>query len=67
MTSLRRLTSHAEAEPSAKAATGYKTDLRFLVCGNYIAIYRVEGNIGSVARVFNGRQDYLRLLFRDRE
>ena len=65
--SLRILTRHAEAGPSVEAATGCKTDLRFLVCGNYIALYRVDGNTVSVARVFNGRQDYLRLLFGERE
>ena len=67
MTSLRLLTQHAEAGPSVEAATGYKTDLRLLVCGNYIAIYRIDGKTISVARVFNGRQDYLRLLFGEQE
>lgn len=67
MTSLRLLTQYAEAGPSIEAAAGHQTDLRFLVCGNYIAIYRIDGKTVSVARVFNGRQDYLRLLFGERE
>ncbi len=61
--SLRLLTQYAEAGASVESATGYKTELRFLVCGVYIVIYRVDGDTVSVARVFNGRQDYLRLLF----
>ena len=63
MQSIRILQQHAEAGPSVEATTGYKTDLRFLVCGNYIAIYRIDGKTVSIARAFNGRQDYLRILF----
>ena len=63
--SLRNLESHPEAGPSLEAKTGFKTDLRFLVCGSYIALYRVEGGDVSVARILNGRQDYMRVLFKD--
>ena len=61
--SLRILESYAEAGPSLETKSGYKTDLRFLVCGNYIAIYRIEGDGTSIARVLNSRQDYMRVLF----
>lgn len=64
---LRLLERHALAGPSVEALTGHPTDLRILVCGKYIAIYRVEGNIISVARVVNARQDYIRILFGDVE
>lgn len=60
---LRILQRYAEAGPSVEALTGYPTDLRILVCGQYIALYRVEGNTVSVARVLNAKQDYLRVLF----
>ena len=45
--------------------TGFDTDLRMLVCGQYIALYRVDAADGmvSVARVVHARQDYLRVLF----
>ncbi len=60
---LRLLERHIPAGPSVEALTGYPSDLRILVCGKYIAIYRVEGNTVSVARIFNARQDYIRILF----
>ena len=62
---LRTLQKHAEAGLSLEAKTGFQTDLRFLVCGNYIALYRAEGDLVSVARIINSRQDYMRILFRD--
>ena len=64
---LRILQAHAEAGPSVEALTGYQTELRMLVCGQYIALYRVEEQIISVARIINARQDYMRVLFGDVE
>ena len=60
---LRLLERHTLADPSVEAPTGHPTDLRILVCGKYIAIYRAEGSVVSVARVVNARQDYIRILF----
>ena len=60
---LRILQRYAEAGPSVEALTGYPTDLRLLVCGQYIALYRVEGNTVSVTRILYSKQDYLRVLF----
>ncbi len=65
--SLRVLQEHPEAGPSLEARTGCKTDLRYLVCGQYLAFYRIEGPHLSVARILNGRMDYLRMLFRETE
>ena len=44
---------------------GQKTDLRYLILSNYIAIYRVENNLVSIIRVMDGRTDYLRYLLPD--
>ncbi len=60
---LRILERHAEAGPSVAALTGYPSDLRLLVCGSYIAIYKLEGNTVLVARIINARQDYITVLF----
>jgi len=60
---LRILEQHSQAGSSVEALTGYKTDLRYLVCGNYIALYRIEENFVSVARIINSRQDYMRIIF----
>ena len=38
---------------------GQKTDLRYLILSNYIAIYRVDKNSVSVIRIMDGRTDYL--------
>ena len=62
---LRILEHHAEAGPSVAALTGYSSDLRIFVCGNYIAVYKVEGSTVLVARVINARQDYITVLFGD--
>ena len=39
------------------------TDYRFLVSGNYLIFYRVEGNDVYIDRVLYDRRDYLRILF----
>jgi len=39
------------------------TDYRFLVCGNYLAFYRPDGNEVKIIRVLYGRRDYLTILF----
>lgn len=60
---IRVLERYAQAGFSISARTGIDTDLRILVCGVYLAVYRVEGSVISVARVINGRQDYITELF----
>ena len=42
---------------------GVETDIRMLVRENYVAIYRCDHDMVSVSRVFNAKQDFLRLLF----
>ena len=49
------------------AMTGYETDLRILVCENYIALYRIDVEAVSVARIINAKQDYMRILFREND
>ena len=39
-------------------------DYRFLVSGNYMVFYRVNGRDVFIDRVLYGRRDYLRVLFR---
>ena len=47
----------------AAAKTGREIDLRALLSGNYFLFYRVENEAVQVARILDGRQDYLRVLF----
>lgn len=48
---------------SIKALTGQETDLRMLVCENYIALYRIDADTVSIARIISAKQDYMRVLF----
>ena len=63
MDGIRILARYPQAGFSVSARTGIDTDLRVLVCGVYLAVYRVEGDTVFVARVINGRQDYITELF----
>ena len=42
---------------------GQKTDLRYLIISNYIAVYRIEKNIINIIRIRDGRTDYINYLF----
>ena len=50
---------------SVQSKTGFETDLRMLPCENWIAVYRVDpdSDVVSIARIIDGRQDYMRILF----
>lgn len=50
---------------SIEGKTGFETDLRMLSCENWIAVYRIEpdSDVVSIARIMDGRQDYMRILF----
>ena len=52
---------------SIEGKTGVETDLRMLICEKWIVVYRIEAAEGtiSIARVLDGRQDYMRILFRE--
>ena len=45
----------------ADVGTGY----RYLVSGNYIVFYRVQGNDVYIDRVLYDRSDYMSVLFKD--
>ena len=41
------------------------TDYRFLVSGNYMVFFRVQGSDVYIDRVLHGRSDYMSVLFKD--
>ena len=45
--------------------TAHETDLRMLVCENYIVLYRIDAELISIARIINAKQDYVRFLLKD--
>ena len=42
---------------------GIDTDIRFLVCGNYLIFYLVEDNVVTIGRILYGKRNYLSILF----
>ena len=60
---LRHLQQNPHLGFSVSAQTGREIDLRALLSGNYFLFYRVENEAVQVARILDGRQDYLRVLF----
>ena len=44
--------------------TGQASDVRYLVCENRMVFYRAEDGCVLVARVLDGRTDYLRVLMK---
>lgn len=60
---LRHLQQNPHLGFSVSTKTGRETDLRALLSGNYFLFYRVEIEAVQVARILDGRQDYLRVLF----
>ena len=52
---------------SVEGKAGFETDLRMLSCEHWIAVCRVasDSDVVSIARIIDGRQDYMRILFGD--
>lgn len=58
------LKEHPQLGMSLAAKTGEDTDLRYLVCEQHLAMYRVEGDLILIARILDGRTDYMKVLFK---
>lgn len=59
----KRLKQYPLAGPSLESRTGAATDLRYLICENWLAFYLVLDDTVRIVRVLDGRTDYLQLLF----
>ena len=57
------LKQHPMMGGSVEAKTGFETDLRFLVCDKHLVFYIYENDEVSIARIIDGRTDYVRILF----
>lgn len=64
---IRTLEKFAEIGTPLSSVIDIDTDYRFLVCGNYLAFYRAEGNQIYIDRVLYGKRDYISILFGDLE
>lgn len=60
---VRALERFDNAGAPLSAIVGFDISYRYLVCGNYLAFYRVNDNEVFVDRILYGRRDYMRILF----
>lgn len=62
---IRLLREHAFIGTPLSAIAKVSSEHRYLVSGNYMIFYRVQGREVSVDRVLYGRSNYLSALFPD--
>ena len=62
---IRRLEEFAELGAPLSSIVDIETDYRFLVSGNYLTFYRVDGKSVFIIRIIYGGRDYLSFLFDD--
>ena len=60
---IRNLEQFPELGTQLSSVIDMVTDYRFLVCANYLAFYRIDGNDVKIIRVLYGRRDYASILF----
>lgn len=58
-----RLSGNPEIGPRVSSRFGINTEYRYLVVENYLVIYLNRDDSVRIIRVFDGRQDYLHMLF----
>ncbi len=60
---IRELEDFPQMGASLSVNVNFDTDYRFIVCGNYMAFYRIEKEKVRVVRIVYGRRDFMRVLF----
>ena len=65
MDAVDRLENFAEMGTPLSSIADVGMDYRFLVSGNYMVFYRVQGSDVYIDRVLYGRRDYMKVLFKD--
>lgn len=61
---IRKLEQFPEMGTPLSSVINLITDYRFLVCANYLAFYRIDGNDVYIIRVLYGRH-YVTILFNE--
>lgn len=64
MKRIRRLSDFPEIGAPLSSVISLEVPYRFLVCGSYIAFYKVEGDRVHIIRVLHGRRNFMQILFR---
>ena len=60
---IRMLSQFPESAPLLSSIVDFDTNYRFLVCGNYIAFYRLGENEVRVLRILYARRNFMQILF----
>lgn len=60
---IRTLADFPQGGSPLSAVVHFETLSRFLVCGNYLAFYRIDEDNVFIDRILYGRRDYLSILF----
>lgn len=63
LSAIERLRDFAQIGPLLSSICEIESDYRFLVCGKYIAFYRVEDSEVLIDRILYGKRDYMHILF----
>ena len=60
---IRQLGSFPEIGAPLSSIIDLEVPYRFLVCGNYTAFYKVDGEDVHIIRVLYGRRNFMQILF----
>ena len=63
MKRIRQLGSFPEIGAPLSSIISLQVPYRFLVCGNYTAFYKIDGDDVYVIRVLYGRRNFMQILF----
>ncbi len=67
LNNIRRLSEFPESGSLLSNIIGFDTRYRFLVCGNYVAFYRLDENEVRVVRILYGRRNFMQILLGESE
>ena len=65
MADIDQLADFPELGPPLSSIADVETGYRFLVTGEYLSFYRMEGQDICVDRILYGRRDYISILIED--
>ena len=60
---IKVLSDFPEIGSPLSAIVNVETNYRFLVCGSYMAFYRVDAGAVYIVRILYGRRNYMEILF----
>ena len=65
MNAIDKLETFAEMGAPLSSVAELGMNYRFIVSGNYMVFYRVQGSNVYIDRILYGRSDYMSILFKD--